>query len=233
MACLPPTGVIISPTIAHHRRREFMKSTFTKILDASEKQFALYGVEGVSLRQIIAAAGVSQGSLHYHFGGKEGLLEAILERCLPPLMDERAAMLTALAEAGREPSVRELLGVIVLPLARRFIEGGAAGKRTVFLLARLYHEQNAIYLRATEKYFRQIEFTYLKKLQAALPALSRRQVELRVQISSGAVFATLIGLERTPLPWQTELSEDPLSAWQTVEELMDFLAQGLQSDQGR
>ena len=203
-----------------------MKSTFTKILDASEKQFALYGVEGISLRQVIAAAGVSQGSLHYHFGGKDGLLEAVLDRCLPPLMAERTEILRELTARPQAPTPRELLSGIALPLARRAIDGGAAGKRTVPLLARLYGENNAVYLRTVEKYFKDVNFVFIERLQAALPALSKGQIELRVQIAFSAIFSTLVAIDTPPKAWQAEMSESPFEPWTIVDELLDFLAQG-------
>lgn len=203
-----------------------MKSTFTKILDASEKQFALYGVEGISLRQIIAAAGVSQGSLHYHFGGKDGLLQAVLDRCLPPLMEERAEILRELTARPQAPTPRELLGVMARPLARRAIDGGAGGKRTVHLLARLYGENNPVYLRTTEKYFKDTNYLVIDRLQAVLPAFSRAQIELRIQIAFSAIFSTLVALDTPPKSWQKAMSETPFEPWTIVDELLDFLAQG-------
>jgi AcrR family transcriptional regulator len=200
-----------------------MKSTDKKILDAAEKQFALHGIEGTSLRKVIAAAGVSQGSLHYHFDGKDGLLQAILERCIPPLMEERVRLLEALPQP---PTIRELLSVIALPLARLAIDGGPAGKRIVRLLARLYSENNILYLRTTEKHFQKIGFTFTKRLRTILPALSDGQLELRIEIASSTIFSTLVAIDAPAKGWQTHLAAHPFQPWQIVDELLDFLVQG-------
>ncbi|MBP6382754.1 MAG: helix-turn-helix transcriptional regulator, partial [Pseudomonadales bacterium] len=44
--------------------------TRKRILDTAERLFGERGVAAVSLRDINRAAGISQGVLHYHFGGR-------------------------------------------------------------------------------------------------------------------------------------------------------------------
>jgi AcrR family transcriptional regulator len=56
----------------------------------AERLFALHGIDGVSLRQIGAAAGVANNSaVQYHFGSKEGLVQAILLHRLPHIIQRR------------------------------------------------------------------------------------------------------------------------------------------------
>ncbi len=45
--------------------------TRKRILDTAERLFGERGVAAVSLRDINRAAGISQGVLHYHFGGRD------------------------------------------------------------------------------------------------------------------------------------------------------------------
>src|SRR5215831_15729480 len=68
--------------------------TKNRILDAAEALFMEHGFEATSLRQITAAAGVNLAAVHYHFGGKEELFEAVLTRRLDPMNQERVALLT-------------------------------------------------------------------------------------------------------------------------------------------
>lgn len=56
--------------------------TRDRILDQAERLFAERGIDAVSLRAINAAAGVSPGILHYHFGNREPLIESIISRRL-------------------------------------------------------------------------------------------------------------------------------------------------------
>ena len=57
-------------------------STRDKLLDCAEDLFGRHGLEGVSLRTINAEAGLSPAALHYHFGSKQLLVEALLFRVL-------------------------------------------------------------------------------------------------------------------------------------------------------
>lgn len=54
--------------------------TADRILAVGREVFALQGYEGATTRQIAAAAGVNVATLAYHFGGKEGLYRAVLDR---------------------------------------------------------------------------------------------------------------------------------------------------------
>ncbi|MFC0863169.1 TetR/AcrR family transcriptional regulator [Sphaerimonospora cavernae] len=89
-----------------------------KILLAAERLFAERGVEHVSLRQIGEQAGQKNNSaVQYHFGDKSGLIQALYDLRLLPLNAERHRMLAELDH----PSMADLAGAYVLPLARSVI----------------------------------------------------------------------------------------------------------------
>ena len=54
--------------------------TRRQIMDVAERLFAEHGLSGISLRSIVAEAGVNLAAIHYYFGGKEALFEAVFER---------------------------------------------------------------------------------------------------------------------------------------------------------
>src|SRR6476619_1707777 len=88
-------------------------STQEQIVLAAERLFAERGIDGVSLRQIGAAAGNGNNSaVQYHFGSKERLLRAVFEYRLPWL-NERGAFLLA----ARQPDdLRSSVECAVRPL---------------------------------------------------------------------------------------------------------------------
>lgn len=51
-----------------------------KILREAARLFSAKGYEGASADEIIAAGGTSKGLLFYHYGNKEGLLTAVVDR---------------------------------------------------------------------------------------------------------------------------------------------------------
>jgi AcrR family transcriptional regulator len=69
-------------------------STKEQIVQAAERLFAEHGVDGVSLRQIGAAAGNANNSaVQYHFGSKEQLIRAIFEYRQPRIRERRALLI--------------------------------------------------------------------------------------------------------------------------------------------
>ena len=66
-----------------------------RLVTTAERLFALHGIDGISLRQIAAEAGSGNNSaVQYHFGSKDGLIEAIFGHRLPQLTRERQLLCT-------------------------------------------------------------------------------------------------------------------------------------------
>ena len=96
------------------------KDTKTEILNAAEDLFAARGPNAVSLRQIISRAKVNLAAIHYHFGSKESLLQAVLSRRLVPLNDERLTLLEIFEResGGRAIPLPKILEALVGPALR-------------------------------------------------------------------------------------------------------------------
>ena len=84
------------------------RPTRERILDAAERLFAQRGFHGVSIRDITGAAEVDVALANYHFGSKQGLLEAVFLRRAEDLNSERLARLDAVIAGarGKPPSSR-------------------------------------------------------------------------------------------------------------------------------
>ena|SRR5436190_5853215 len=69
-------------------------STKEQIVLAAERLFAEHGIDGVSLRQIGAAAGNGNNSaVQYHFGSKDRLVQAVFEHRLPRMRERRELLI--------------------------------------------------------------------------------------------------------------------------------------------
>ena len=112
-------------------------SSREKILDCAEVLFAEHGLGGVSLRTINSAAGLSPAALHYHFGSQQAVLESLLERRMPALMERRRQLLDGLGEKTQTPTARDVLDALIRPLAELLAEGGEGGLRYLRLINRL------------------------------------------------------------------------------------------------
>ena len=84
------------------------------LLDAAEAEFADSGFDTGSLRQIMRSAGADPGAIHYHFGGRRALAEAVLTRVLVPLNHHRLQLLDR-AAASDEPSLAHLVEALIRP----------------------------------------------------------------------------------------------------------------------
>ena len=64
-----------------------------RLLDAAIARFAVKGIAATSLRDIATEAGVTPALLHYYFGDKAQLLDAVIEERLIPLFADLRAPL--------------------------------------------------------------------------------------------------------------------------------------------
>ena len=85
-----------------------LAATKEKILDTAERLFADRGLEATSIRDITTAAGANLGAINYHFGTKQKLIVAALNRHLEPVDRQRLALLgEAERRAGNKPPAVE------------------------------------------------------------------------------------------------------------------------------
>lgn len=102
------------------RLRGRSPQTRLRLIRAAERLFAHHDIDGVSLRQICAAAGQrNTNAVRYHFGDKERLIEAIFEHRQSEMEPVRAAMLARVPPEGPEPDPPEtidaLLAIVIRP----------------------------------------------------------------------------------------------------------------------
>jgi AcrR family transcriptional regulator len=116
------------------RRHSAGEATRELLIVTAERLIALNGVEGVSLREIQAAAGQSNSSvITYHFGSQAGLVRAVLEFRYQKVNARRAELLREARERGVSDDPREAVWIIVRPL----VESIDAGEMFVPFLARV------------------------------------------------------------------------------------------------
>ncbi|MEU5875983.1 TetR/AcrR family transcriptional regulator [Spirillospora sp. NPDC047279] len=102
-----------------------------RLLDAAERLLREQGYERMSVRAVNKAAGMNPAAVHYHFGSKEELVTALLERSLKQAWDESLTTL----KIPVAPEVGEIARALVEPMAR--IAGDDSRRWMLALLARL------------------------------------------------------------------------------------------------
>lgn len=102
---------------------EMRMPTERRLILAAERLFAERGIDAVSLRAINAAAGTNVASVHYHFGSKDALLQALIQERSQEVSTRRAVLLDQM-EAGGVITARGLAEAFALPVAEMAASGG-------------------------------------------------------------------------------------------------------------
>ncbi|MGO9141924.1 MAG: TetR family transcriptional regulator [Streptosporangiaceae bacterium] len=110
-----------SPGARGNRRRMTGKERREQLLDVGRRLFAERGLDGTSIEEIAAQAGVSKPVVYEHFGGKEGLYAVVVDR----EVDRFLTMATGLLEGEDTMAKFEVAAVALL----RYIEDNADGFR--------------------------------------------------------------------------------------------------------
>ena len=88
-----------------------------QLLLTAEQLFGERGIEGVSLRQIVVAAGQANSSaVQHHFGSKEGLVQAVYDMRIPELDANRQELLDRFSDNDNYVPLAALLRVLFLPV---------------------------------------------------------------------------------------------------------------------
>ena len=89
--------------------------TRAALIDAAAELFAAHGVGGVSIRSINSQACVAAASVHYHFGSKNRLLDAVLEREGLAVLAEISERADRLLARQARPTTRQLVETLAKP----------------------------------------------------------------------------------------------------------------------
>lgn len=85
-----------------------------KIKDAALRLFSSKGIDAVTVRQIVAAAGVrNNASIHYYFGSKEALLDELILDCARWSDTARVRRLDELEATGGPHTIADIVRLIV------------------------------------------------------------------------------------------------------------------------
>ena len=199
-----------------------------RILEVAERLFAEHGMSGVGLRAISADAKVNLASIAYHFGSKDGLLEALFAQRAAPIAQERLRLLAACYEkttavrGSKTSSTRFLRPALVLGVEPRF--GGPA---FVKLRARLATEPETLSRKILAKAFDLSSRKFIDAIARRCRELPRAEVEWRFHFMLGAMFYTMADSGR--IQALTKGRIDPGDVKRALRHMIPFLAAGFRS----
>ena len=207
-----------------------MGETGTKdaILDAAEQLFSSQGFASTSLRAIIREAGVNTASIHYHFGSRDGLIEAVLARRAEPVNRERLERLDRLeaefpnARLPVDGVVRAFLGPALKVVAS---PGGSTLGR---LMGYAIMESGAELRPLVGRIFKGVIERFIPAFVRAIPEIPPEEVMWRVHFMLGAmVFTINVPRAHERAGGGVELLH--LSPEDAFERLMEFVTAGMRA----
>jgi len=205
-------------------------ATKKRILDVAEELFMEHGFEATTLRQITAAAKVNLAAVHYHFGSKEELFEAVLRRRLDPMNQERLALLTRYErESAPKPlSCERILAAMFIPALKLARDRERGGKNFLRLLGRAYADPAPFIRRFLSEQYAVMIARFKAAFGRALPHLPKKELTWRLHFVMGALSFTLAGTDALKLI--AELSEGRATSDELLlRRLAPFLVAGLRA----
>ncbi len=203
------------------------EETKERILDAAERLFADSGFSATSLRDITGEAGVNLASVNYHFGSKEALLSAILDRRFRPINDRRLAVLDALETAAGEggPAVEEIVAALVGPPFESLAELEHCGAKFLKLVGQI-HSRASEEIRVTFlRQFDRVLARFTAAFQRALPDLDPDEVATRVAFVVGAMAHAMTWGGQ--IPFASRAARPAGDSARLLESLTRFAAAGM------
>jgi AcrR family transcriptional regulator len=209
------------------RRAAGGDDTPTRILDAAERLFAERGIEAVSVRSILAAAGVNPALAHYHFGSREGLVAELLRTRIAPVVQEIGRALDEVDARGAEATLEDVLRAYFTPSARCVLSRPQFGR----LFAQLLYSPDRRIRELGRESIRAVLSRFAEMAAARVPGpVEPKRLLLRL-------FLLIGGPSHLSANWDGVLrsarrrlgSEVELDAETLVEEFVTFSAAGLRA----
>jgi AcrR family transcriptional regulator len=194
-------------------KRDDAAATSDQLLDLAERMFAERGVENVALTQVVAASSQrNRSALHYHFGSREGVLSALLDRRLAAINARREALLDVLPP---RPSVSAIARATVAALGQTVVDE-PWGRDYISILAQVRFHPQLLGERAVEdENLTGVRRTRRLMCEAAGPLPAALVIERLRWFTDAVVFALARWARETP---------DDRRAGRTMDALIERLA---------
>jgi AcrR family transcriptional regulator len=166
-----------------HDRAAWADDTRERILETAERLFAEHGLEGVSLREITREADVNIAAIHYHYGSRDGLVRAVLDRVVVPLNRMRLEMLDRALDAsgGRPVAVEVLIEAFIRPdlVAIEELRNGR-GVTVARFLGRTYSQPTPLVRQIMTEQFAVVGTRFVRELSRSLPHVPPEEIQWRL-----------------------------------------------------
>lgn len=170
------------------------QDTPARLIAAAERLFAESGEEATSLRAIARAALSNAAAVHYHFGGRDELLRAVLSRELHPLTTRRLQSVErVVADHGEPLPVATVLEAVVRPDLELLAKLRKSRVQVARFLGRAHTLPGTVVPEYLDRQFGLVADRVVPLLHASLPGVAADELRRRLRLVTDMVmvlFAT-------------------------------------------
>lgn len=168
-----------------------------RLIRAGERLFSDQGIDRVRIRDLNTAAEVRNDSaVHYYFGSRDGLLEAILRRHMADV-SARVEHCVGLLRVERQPSraaLRDAIAALAIPLGEKLLD--ERGRRFVQIMAEVYDRRGGL----SEAQYAPVSATamsLIRRSMSGVPGMSAELREERIRLAINFVVSGMGARART------------------------------------
>lgn len=207
--------------------------TKERILDAAERLFSERGFHGTSLRDITKLSGMQVSLSYYHFGTKEEILKAVVDRRAEEhVQNFRQSLDRALATTQGEPlPPADLIEAFVRPALECLVGDDPGWKYYVQLLAHLAFESSRADYATPFYQYDELVKEFISELRRSLPGVSQKDLHWAFYFLQSANTNSL--LETRMIDRQSNQLCNSANIEELVDELKTFFSLGLKALQAR
>jgi hypothetical protein len=177
--------------------------TRARLIECAEALVAEYGINGVSIRQIVKASqSANSNVVAYHFGNKETLLQAVILYRLPAIEVRRSQLLSEKHLQTDGMQVSDLTDVLYRPF---FEQRCQLGRRSYAAFVDELSRANLIDIRTSLDAGYPLTGQILSEIRKRMAACSAEQFGRRIFLASALIFAAIRQIDQHML--QSDESE--------------------------
>lgn len=198
-----------------------------RLLEAALRVFANKGIHAATIREITEAVGANVAAVNYYFGSKDGLVGAVFDRFVRPIVRARNAALDELETAGASVTTREVAQCLVEPMVRLSADRWG-GRSVILLLLQMRSLPTPQMQRIAADLFDAISHRFVAAFRRADPELAADAAYWRYNFALGAIMQVLT--DANPVTRRLErLSGGICRAHEPtiVSQLVDFICAGM------
>lgn len=175
-----------------HRETITATATATKmrLLDVSARLFAESGFDSVSLRLITENAEANLAAVNYHFGSKEELITAVVEKLVGPVNQRRLALLRKI-NLDISGACESIVEAFIDPVIQAASRGDEEDQRYCKLMSRCIASRDERVTSLVLRQFPEVLAKFVDALRSVCPWISSDEAHMRIMFMAGAMAHSL------------------------------------------